>query len=62
MEFPEFGFPDFKVLVKASLGAGVGIYVVASLAAAAVCFFLPVETKGRELRNHHKHQEPVARR
>ena len=48
--------------MKASLGAAVGVYVVAALAAAVVCFLLPVETKGRELRDHHKHQEPASRR
>ena len=62
LEFPKFVFPDFEVLMKASLGAAVGVYVVAALAAAAVCFFLPVETRGRELRDHHKHPEPAARR
>ena len=51
-----------QVLMKASLGAAVGVYVVAALGAAIVCFFLPVETKGRELRDHHNMHQEAARR
>jgi nitrate/nitrite transporter NarK len=43
-----------QVLMKANVGAAVGVYVLASFAAAVVCFFLPVETKGRELPDRQK--------
>ena len=57
-------YTDWKFLVKiVKILALVkfSLFIAASNSLPPVSFFLPVETKGRELRDHHKkHQEAAA--
>ena len=41
-----------QVLMKASLSWAVAVYALAAATAAVVCFFLPVETQGKEMPDH----------
>lgn len=41
-----------QVMMKASLSAAVGVYVAIALFAGVACVMLPVETKGKEMREH----------
>ena len=41
-----------QVLMKQSIQAAVGVYVLVSLGATICCLLLPIETRGREMRDN----------
>ena len=43
-----------QVLMKQSIQAAVGVYVLVSLAATLCCILLPIETRGREMKDNNK--------
>merc|ERR550517_897915 len=43
-----------QVLMRQSFQAAVGVYVLVSLAATICCLLLPIETRGREMKDNNK--------